>query len=74
MPSAFLVAVVFRLDTSLPANASLIAKHISFFPVKTSGTTLALTLEDPKLSTGGRPMVPPLKKPIIIHEVCRKVL
>ena len=61
--SPSLTAVVCKPPTSLPANASLIAKQINFFPAKTSGTTWALISSEPKLMTGGRPITPPARKP-----------
>jgi hypothetical protein len=62
-PSGVLTAVVLSPATSLPANASEMAKQIKRLPDSTSGTTLSRTSGRPKLSTGGRPMTEPLKRP-----------
>ena len=62
-PSAVFLAVVLRPDTSLPAKASEIAKHISFSPDKTSGMTLSLIAGLPKFKIGGRPMTDPAINP-----------
>src|ERR1700722_12624591 len=63
-PSAVLTAVVRIPATSLPANASEIARQMSFLPPKTSGITFALISGEPKCRTGGRPITEPIMRPL----------
>jgi len=43
-----------KLATSLPANGSLIDKHILFLPYNTSHTTLSLNIGSQNFITGGK--------------------
>lgn len=61
--SPFLIAVVWRPETSEPANASLIAKAANFFPLKISGNTAACNSGEPWFKMGGTAITPPFNKP-----------
>ena len=67
LPSLY--AYVCMPPTSLPANASLIARQMNFFPAKMSGTILACNSGEPKLRTGGKPITSPANKPSIYPRV-----
>ena len=68
-PSSDFTAVVCKPITSLPAWASEMAKQMNFFPLRMSGTTLALTSSLPKLRTGGRPITFPARRPSIQRQL-----
>ena len=65
-------AYVCNPPTSLPAKASLMARQMNFLPSSTSGTTLACSSGEPKLSTGGRPMTWPARRPSTYPRVPRR--
>lgn len=62
-PSSVFFAVVLRPCTSLPANASEMAKEINFLPDNTSSETRLRSSGLAKLRTGGKPMTTPPLRP-----------
>lgn len=56
-------ATVWMPATSLPANASVMASAMYFFPPRISGTYRDWISGDPKLRMGGRAMTPPFNNP-----------
>ena len=56
-----------KLATSLPAPASVIAKHIRLSPLNTSGTIFYFISGVPNSITAGNPMTIPIPNPYIFH-------